>query len=146
MKKSNIILKPITKSDYQFLYDLMMERTQNINIEHNTMPTYIEHVKFIKTKPYYRWLMIICDNYKVGTIYLTKKNEIGVFIKKDCSGKGVGQKATKLLMDRYPKSYYFTNINPKNRNSISFFKKIGFKPLKIVFRYGSIVNEKNKTL
>lgn len=146
MKKLNVDLKPVTKSDYQFLYDLMLERTENINIEHNAMPTYIKHMKFIKTKPYYRWLMIIYKKSNVGTIYLTKKNEIGIFIKKAYSGMGIGQEAMKLMMDRYPKSYYFTNINPNNKNSISFFKKNGFKPLKIVFTYRNTVNEKNKTL
>lgn len=146
MKKSNIILKPVTKNDYEFLYVLMLERTKNVNIEHNTTPTFSEHVKFIKTKPYYRWLMIMYDDNKVGTIYLTKKNEIGIFIKKMYSGKRIGQKAMKLLMDKYPKSYYLANVNPKNKNSISFFKKNGFKPLKVVFRYRNTVHEKNKTI
>lgn len=146
MKKSKIALKPVTKGDHEFLYDLMLERTKNVNIEHDTTPTFSEHVKFIKTKPYYRWLIITRDSEKVGMIYLTKKNEIGIFIKKTYSSKGIGQKALKLLMVKYPKSYYLANVNPKNKNSISFFKKNGFKPLKLVFRYRNSIYEKNKAV
>ena len=77
-------MKNIRKSDYEFLYNLLLEREEKTNIEHSTPPSFAEHSKFIKSKPYSKWYIIVDENQnRMGTIYLTKKNEVGIFIKKE---------------------------------------------------------------
>ena len=122
-----IKLKNITKNDFMFLYELLTERDSVANISHRKMPTYKDHVKFVLSKPYSKWYVIQYNNQKVGSIYLTKQNEIGIFIINEMIGKGIGGKVLKLLMEKNPKSRYLANINPKNKESIRFFKKFGFK-------------------
>ena len=61
------------------------------------------------------------------SIYLTKNNEIGIFLKKNIQGKKIGEKALKLLMEKNSNSRYLANVNPKNEKSIRFFKNNGFK-------------------
>ena len=78
----DIKLKPVDKSDFRFLYQHLKERNPSANISHKKMPTYAEHVKFVMSRPYSKWYIIIHKNKKVGIIYLTKQNEIGIFIKK----------------------------------------------------------------
>ncbi|RZD45223.1 MAG: N-acetyltransferase, partial [Thaumarchaeota archaeon] len=63
----------------------------------------------------------------VGSIYLTKNNEIGIFLIKKNQSKGIGVNALKLLMKKNLKVRYLANVNPKNKKSIEFFKKNGFK-------------------
>ena len=46
------------------------------------MPSYSEHKKFVNSKPYDKWDIIQVKNKKIGSIYLTPQNEIGIFIKK----------------------------------------------------------------
>ena len=54
-------------------------------------------------------------------------NEIGLFLKKDAQGKGLGQKSLELLMKLNPRNRYLANVSPKNKTSENFFKSNGFK-------------------
>ena len=74
----NLKLLPINEKDYEFLYELLSERKQITFISHKKMPTYEEHVKFIESEPYSKWYIIQIDDKKIGSIYLTKENEIGI--------------------------------------------------------------------
>ena len=51
------------------------------------MPTYNEHVSFVSAKPYSKWYVIWYRVNKVGSIYLTAQNEVGIFIKKSFQNK-----------------------------------------------------------
>ena len=66
----------VRKSDATFLYDLLKERESNVNISHKKMPTYAQHIKFIESRPYSKWYVIILNNQKIGSAYLSKQNEI----------------------------------------------------------------------
>ena len=134
MTQEKVCLKNIRKSDCEFLYNLLLEREEKTNIEHSTPPSFAEHSKFIKSKPYSKWYIIVDENQnRMGTIYLTKKNEVGIFIKKEYLKKGIGSIALQTLIQKNPKSRYIANINPKNQKSKSFFKKHGFEPFQISY-------------
>ena len=126
-------LRRVYKSDCQFLYELLSERDPKVNISHKKMPTFEEHVRFVMSKPYSKWYIIQLKNQSVGSIYLTDKNEIGIFMKKELQGKGIGRKALQLLMKLNPRSRYLANVNPHNTNSIKFFKKNGFKLIQYTY-------------
>lgn len=126
-KKISVRLEPVKKSDYLFLFELLSERDSRTNISHKKMPSFEEHVKFIKSKPYSKWYVIKDDTEKIGSIYLSKQNEIGIFLKKQNQKKGVGTSALNLLMEFNPKSRYLANVNPKNSRSKKFFEKHGFE-------------------
>jgi RimJ/RimL family protein N-acetyltransferase len=129
MKKENldISIRSIKKSDSNFLYELLKERDSRANISHKKMPSIKQHEKFIQSKPYSKWYIIQNYNKEVGSIYLSKNNEIGIFLIKKNQSKGIGFNALKLLMEKNPKIRYLANVNPKNKKSIEFFKKNGFK-------------------
>lgn len=125
--KNSTILRPVKKSDCLFLYELLKERDSRANISHKKMPNFAQHVKFVLSKPYTKWYVIVECKKNVGSVYLTKDNEIGIFLKKDLQGKGIGMNVLKLLMEKNPRARYLANINPKNKKSIQFFKNNGFK-------------------
>ena len=133
-------LKPVSKSDYRFLYDLLMERNPRANISHKKMPTYNEHVSFVSAKPYSKWYVILYRVNKVGSIYLTSQNEIGIFIKKSFQNKQIGNIALRILIQKNPKKRYLANLNPKNKKSIRFFKNNGFKLIQYTFELSKIKN------
>ena len=122
-----IILRKVSEKDNKFLYNLLKERDSNVSISHKKMPTYSEHIKFVASKPYFRWYIIEYDNKKSGSIYLSKNNEIGLFLKKEFYGKDIGCQSLILFMNVNPKKRYLANVNPKNKRSLEFFKKNGFK-------------------
>lgn len=126
MQTSKIKLKDVTKNDYEFLFTMLKERDPRVNISHKTLPTYKEHIKFVKSKPYSHWYVILMEDTKVGSIYLSKQNEIGIFIKKDFQGYSIGKNALQILMKKHPRKRFLANTSPKNTKSINFFKKNGF--------------------
>jgi len=99
-KRYPIELKTVRKSDFSFLYELLLERDSRANISHIKMPSYQNHVKFVMSKPYSRWYVIIHKNEKIGSAYLTKQDELGLFIKKEKQVKIIVQnRSSKLIWD-----------------------------------------------
>lgn len=137
IKKVPVKLKLVTRADLRFLYDHLKGRDPKANISHKKMPTYNEHVKFVLSKPYSKWYVIKLRNKKIGTSYLTKQNEIGIFIKKNMQDRGIGQSALIQLMKKNPRSRYLANVSPKNKKSIKFFKKNGFKLIQYTYELES---------
>ncbi len=134
MKKTvNPTLKQVNSSDLEFLYDLLKERLPKTFISHKKMPTYEEHVSFVKSRPYSKWYVIKIGARKAGSIYLTKQNEVGIFLKKGLQQKGIGTLALEILMEKNPNLRYLANISPKNKESIRFFKKNGFKLIQYTY-------------
>ena len=133
MKQNKINLKSVNETDHEFLYDLLKNRNPNINISHKKIPTFKEHIKFVNSKPYSKWYIIKQNNEKVGSIYLSKQNEIGLFLQNNVQGKNIGTEALKLLIMKNPKKRILANINPKNKKSIKFFEKNGFKLIQFTF-------------
>lgn len=99
------------------------------------MPTYKEHQKFITSKPYKAWYVIYVGNTKAGSIYLSKQDEIGIFLLKRYHGKKIGQKALHLLMEMHPRKRYLANVSPKNALSAKFFKNNEFKLIQHTYEY-----------
>lgn len=128
-------LLKVNRSDYKFLYELLKNRDPKANISHKVMPTYQEHIKFVKSKPYKVLYIIYFRNTKAGSIYLSKQNEIGIFLLKKYQGKNIGQKILRLLMQKNPQKRYLANVNPKNFKSISFFKKNKFKLIQHTYEF-----------
>ena len=135
MKQLKIKLRLITKNDYRFLYNLLKERDPRVNISHKKMPTYDEHLKFIRSKPYEKWYIIEFGASKVGSVYLTHQNEIGIFMKKSYQKKGFGNTVLSELIKKAPKKRYLANISPKNTNSEKFFKSNGFRYIQKTYEF-----------
>lgn len=93
------------------------------------MPTFEEHVDFVKSKPYSKWYVIYYENERCGSTYLSKQDEIGIFIKNEFQEKGIGKKALLELMIKNPRPRYLANVSPKNKKSIKFFTNNGFRLL-----------------
>ncbi len=130
-----ITLRPVESSDYRFLYDLLKERDPKANISHKKMPSFSEHVKFVSTKPYSKWYIIERDHEKVGSIYLSKNDEIGIFVKKSFHRTGVGKIAINHLIEKNPRNRYLANVSPKNKKSLEFFKNNSFNLIQHTFEF-----------
>lgn len=122
---------PHTKTyNYNFLYALLAQREEYQNISHKSLPQYQEHVSFVNSKPYKDWFIIynIDTKQRVGSIYLSKENEVGIFISKNHKKKGYGRQALNSLMEYFKHVKEIkANIAPFNSTSICFFVNMGFK-------------------
>ncbi len=133
MDTFDVSLESVSLTDIRFLFNLLKERDPQTNISHKKMPTYLQHEKFVKSKPYKKWYIIKSQSNKVGSIYLSEQDEIGIFLKKDVQGKNIGNQALEILMKKSPKQRYLANVNPNNSKSISFFEKNGFKLIQYTY-------------
>lgn len=125
----------------EVLYEILKERTGDttVNISHNgELPPFSQHRDFVLNHPYAAWYLIeepeLAGGYAVGSIYLTKPprpsvagNEIGVFIRENYRGRGIGKKAVAILMEHHGPGRYIANINPRNTRSIGMFEAMGFE-------------------
>jgi RimJ/RimL family protein N-acetyltransferase len=121
-----MVLKPVTIDDAKFLFDLLKQREGIVNISHKSLPTWEEHVEFIKNNTYQSWDIIWVDNVRIGNIYLTDRDEIGIFLDKESQSNGYGSIAINEFMKKNGKKRYLANIRPTNYKSIQFFGKHGF--------------------
>jgi RimJ/RimL family protein N-acetyltransferase len=127
-----------TRVATKFLYELLKERTITVNISHREMPTVEKHCAFIDSQPYREWFIIFDERGSVevgpiGSIYLSKQNEIGISIRKDYQGHGCGPLAICTLMKRHPGEQFLANINPHNSRSITMFEGLGFEMLQVTY-------------
>ena len=132
-KISSISLRIVRDSDSEFLFELLEERDPRANISHKKMPSYNEHLKFIKSKPYTKWYIILKSKYRIGSIYLSKNDEIGIFLSKKYQGKNIGNDALAELIRKNPRERYLANVNPKNKKSSTFFKNNNFKLIQYTY-------------
>jgi len=126
-------LQPIKKSDYLFLYEMLKERKPEENISHKKIPTMKQHVSFVLSKPYSKWYTIQHKKEKVGTIYLSKQNEIGIHIKNNYKNLGIEKDAVKIIMKKNPRKKYFANISIKNKKLMKFFESQKFSKLQVTY-------------
>ena len=120
----------------RILFELLRERTPEQSISHKGMPTWDKHCLFISSHPYVAWYLITVDDV-VGSVYLTLKDEIGIFIFNEYHSKGYGSQAIKLLMEKHPRDRYLANMNPENYKSSGMFMKLGFKHIQDTYVYES---------
>ena len=130
---SNVKLKQVTKNDALFLYELLKNKDPNANISHKKMPSYDEHVEFVMSKPYTNWYVIEYDKKNVGSIYLSKQDEIGISINNDYEYDQIVKSALKLLMKLNQRKRYLANVGPKDVKSQEFLLKNGFTGLEYVY-------------
>ena len=85
------------------------------------------------------------NSKKIGSAYLSKQDEIGIFILEDYQNLGIGEKILEILMIKMPRNRYLANVSPKNQKSTKFFKKNGFKLIQHTYEIYSeeSKNEKN---
>ena len=121
-----MVLKPVTIDDAKFLFDLLKQREGIVNISHKSLPTWEKHVEFIKNNTYQSWDIIWVDDVRIGNIYLTDRDELGIFLDKKSQSNGYGSIAINEFMKKNGKKRYLANINPTNYKSIQFFGKHGF--------------------
>ena len=132
-KLSSISLRIVRDSDSKFLFELLKERDPRANISHKKMPSYNEHLKFVKSKPYTKWYIILKSKDRIGSIYLSKNDEIGIFLSKKYQGKNIGNDALGELIRKNPRERYLANVNPKNKKSSTFFKNNNFKLIQYTY-------------
>jgi len=121
--------------DLRFLYALLKERPRKANISHTKIPTWEEHVAFVRSEPYREWFVIWCGPHRVGSIYLTKAREVGVFIMRRYQRRGFAAHAVKWIVRRYRGQKLLANVAPGNKPSMRLFKALGWRHIQNTYEH-----------
>lgn len=128
---SYVVVDPHNKEHVDFLYSVLIERLREpeINISHVEIPKYDDHTYFVRSYPYtYKlWYMIIYDGKFSGMWYMSRENEIGIYVSKKYRRKGIGDYTLNMIIKRFHDEVLIANINPNNCVSIKLFESYGFK-------------------
>jgi RimJ/RimL family protein N-acetyltransferase len=108
------------------LYNLLSEREAHVNISHKVMPSWEQHCAFFESHPYKTWEMILADGEIVGACYLTRQNEIGIFIFAAHQRQGYATAALRQIINEHAGTRLLANIAPGNSASIALFARLGF--------------------
>ena len=138
---SSIKLKAVTKNDALFLYDLLKTRDPLANISHKKMPSYDEHVNFILSNPYTIWYIIEYEGKKIGSVYLSKQDEIGISLVDNLLYNKIGKSVIKSLIKNNPRKRYLANVSPQNKKLQDFFVNNGFTGLE--YTYEMIIEDES---
>ena len=115
------------------LYALLQERPEEANISHKAMPTHWQHSLFVRGIPYLAWYLVRADDVAVGSVYLTRAREVGIFIFKAHQGKGYGRAAINELRRLHP-GRILANVAPANSRSLAFFNRMGARLIQHTFQ------------
>jgi len=131
-----ISLREVRTGDIQMLYDLLADRPDYANISHKQMPTFQQHIDFVKghlllSKHYLKWYVI---NENQGAISMTHNSEIGIQIFTKYQGNGTGSLAVIELIKMHTSRTWLANISPKNEGSQKFFKDLGFEHIQNTYK------------
>lgn len=101
------------------------------------MPSFEQHLAFLASDPYAAWYVIWNYAGPIGSIYLTRQDEIGLFLSKPWKGLGIGAEALRRLQALHPRGRYLANIAPTNPGSAEFFMKQGFRMIQHTYELRS---------
>ena len=135
----NISFKSVDDSCSEILYLLLKER--NHFISHIKMPSYEEHLNFIKSKPYLFWYIISINEKAIGAFYIKKDNSIGINIKnpsisivsKIIEFIKINFKPQKAITSQIPNYFYF-NIADSNDKMKTIFNNLGLIPIQVSYK------------
>src|SRR5260221_5761064 len=116
------------------LYQLLQERKPEQNISHEKMPTWEEHVAYIAKRPVPHWYLIEDGGPWIGSIYLSRRREIGIWIFSAEQRKGYGTAAVHNVMLLHPGEFY-ANVAPMNLDSHAFFNRMDFKITQATYKF-----------
>jgi very-short-patch-repair endonuclease len=71
----------------------------------------------------------------IGSVYLSKNNEIAIWVKKYQKDHKmiIRKKILQEILTKFRRKKYFANMNPRNKKLVNFYKKNGFKLIYFTF-------------
>ena len=138
-KFNKIKIKKVEVSDADLLYELLSKRSYSIS--HKVLPTKIEHIKFINSKPYRFWAIIFDNDNLIGSFYIQNDNSIGVNLRK--VNKEIVQyllqfisiniKPREAIKSKIP-DYFFINVPYDNIKLKKILSDLKFKPIQVSYK------------
>lgn len=133
----NITLQDVRQNSdaMRILWNLLEERPPEANISHSGhLPEWTDHQVHVQYHDHLGWYLIMDDGIPVGSVYITKKGEIGVAVLKDHQRKGYAKAGIKAIMAVHKREEYLANVAPANSRSHQLFTQLGGTIIQSTYR------------
>ena len=132
---NNLIIEKVKINDnhIKILYEILKKRKKNYKISYKDLPTFKKHQLFVKKNPYRVWFLVFKSKECIGTIYLSKMNEVGIYLSKN---EGLSEDLIEFVTKKYRplkgkysvrSEKFIINISPKNVILRKLIEKMGAK-------------------
>ncbi len=111
----------------EILYRLLKERPRRMNISHERLPAFSDHSRFVRSRPYKEWCFIQIKNEIAGAVYLSRLNEIGIFLFEKFRRQKLEKEAVKSFIAKRRQTRLLANVSPANAYYRNIFKSLGFR-------------------
>lgn len=120
------------ENDLKFTYRILKSRIRSSVIDREgnfKLPTYDEHVSYLKSNPYVDISLVIFDGtHQIGMIYFNKKDEFGLYFDRGSlrlvKGSAVGvEVSSKYIKHINPDQFFFRAFN-KNTLAVKMWDGI----------------------
>ena len=105
------------------------------------MPSYKEHLNFIKNNPYYKWVIVKLNEILIGSIYINKNNSVSIKLKKKYSDQLIkvldkfeNTFFPQFEIKSYRKKQFFFNVNPEDKLMIKALENKNYKISQISYQ------------
>ena len=133
--ENNLILKKVEpkKIYIKELYYILGKRKSKHKISFKTMPSEEEHERFVRKNPYRVWFLIEKNKKYIGTLYLTKMNEVGIHLMRNLE---ISKKIISFIISKYKplkkidsvrNECFIINISPEDIKLKKIFVDMGAK-------------------
>jgi predicted acetyltransferase len=123
---NRIGFRKVRVGDMGFLYRLLRERPKGVSISHTHMPTFAEHCRFWKRKPYRIACIITVDKYTpVGYAYLTDRMELGIHISIMWRSRGIGTYVVRKVLEEQKGKDVYMNVGIENGRAARWIERMG---------------------
>lgn len=114
---------------------MLQERTPDVNISHRKMPSWEQHIDYVKRGDHKHWYLIETrPGGIVGQVYLSDRDEIGIQIFWQHQRRGYGTAALQAFFDIIGPGEYLANVNPRNKKSQNLWHSLGFELIQYTYR------------
>lgn len=127
-----------SRQDIDTLFELLKHRATGIS--HREMPSFSDHVKFVKNHPYRFWYIVELSKSPIGSLYFSFENSIGISIPNGDSSliASVLKRATSLhkplaaIRSVRPSNFY-VNSHPFDHRLIRALESMDWKLLQLSY-------------
>ena len=112
-------------NDCFFLYKMLQDRDDRFNISHHELPPYKVHEAFCADHPYRAWKIIYRDGLRIGNIYLSKQDELAIWLAETPEDPEVMAATIHLFLRTVLPKRLLMNVAPLNIKKAAFVRSLG---------------------
>lgn len=130
-KVQGCLLREVSSGDDDVAQLYRLLELRRFGLSHHAMPEFEKHRAFVEHHPYRNWYFVDCEHECVGSVYLTKTNNIGINML-DGYSHHIAEALQELMKRHKPlpaiasvrSSCFVVNVSPQDKDLIEALEQV----------------------